>query len=569
MLPSILLRVRTRKGTIFPLFCNGEKEDIQLAEELIEQFDQSIQQQEKKKSLEKRIATVEGQYDDYKLVRGLSTLLDRRCQYGIFDNGNAGHMADPVSIRKALFEESSRISLALTEFDHDKIMATVASKMDLSTSYLRQAMWADLEENMILEQFSTLSPNELLGWYNLSLMQTLLFSCTRLEFCIHEGAHWKRVLRNVKRLGLMYNLQHNNLRNQQHDPDNSNNNINSDAISPVSHNDIIEPNLVCSIDGPISLFKLTDRYGTSIAKLLPSIISSGKWWLNSCIVRKTMSGKKIYEFNISSLEVPSLLTDPYDGNKRFTSYFDSSIEQKFANRFEQVANGWKLIREPDPLIVSGGRAFIPDFMIQKYDRRIYLEIVGFWTKEYLQRKIQKLIDIDSNQNVDLFIAVNEALVCSKIIPFSNNSREKIIVYKNDTIPIKMLLNYLKTIDQVQAEKYANNPNLKIKFDNKQNIISIDEIASKYNIPVESAVAIASRDNNKDYLKAGPYFVSKFKIRELVTLLGGTTSFNEACSIFAGNSIPETCYADLISKMGYDVVWQSMDSNEARIVKRKV
>ena len=457
----------------------------------------------------------------------------------------------------------------MTEFDRDKIMATVASKMDLSTSYLRQAMWADLEENMILEQFSTLSSNELLGWYNLSLMQTLLFSCTRLEFCIHEGAYWKRVLRNVKRLGLMYNLQHNNLRNQQHDPDNSNNNINSDAISPVSHNDIIEPNLVCSIDGPISLFKLTDRYGTSIAKLLPSIISSGKWWLNSWIVRKTMSGKKIYEFNISSLEVPSLLTDPYDGNKRFTSYFDSSIEQKFANRFEQVANGWKLIREPDPLIVSGGRAFIPDFMIQKYDRRIYLEIVGFWTKEYLQRKIQKLIDIDSNQNVDLFIAVNEALVCSKIIPFSNNSREKIIVYKNDTIPIKMLLNYLKTIDQVQAEKYANNPNLKIKFDSNQDIISIDEIALKYNIPVESAVAIASRDNNKDYLKAGPYFVSKFKIRGLVTILEETTRFNEACSIFAGNSIPEPCYADLISKMGYDVIWQSMDSNDARIVKRNI
>ena len=57
MLPSILLRVRTRKGTIFPLFCTGEKGDIQLAEELIRQFDKSIQQQEKKKSLEKRIAT--------------------------------------------------------------------------------------------------------------------------------------------------------------------------------------------------------------------------------------------------------------------------------------------------------------------------------------------------------------------------------------------------------------------------------------------------------------------------------------------------------------------------------
>lgn len=568
MLPSPLLRVRTRKGTIFPLFCTGEKGDMQLAEELIRQFDQSIQHKEKKKSLEKRIATVEGQYDDYKLVRGLSTLLDRRCQYRIFDNGSAGDMADPVSVRKALFEESSRIALALTEFDRDKVIDIVASKMNLSTSYIRQVMWSDLEENMILEQFSALGPNELLGWYNLSLMQTLLFNCTKLEFCVYGGVHWKRVLRNVKRLGLMYNLQHNEVRNEQLSNDNSNNN-NFDAVSPVTNNDTDETDLVCTIDGPISLFKLTDRYGTSIAKLLPSIISSGKWSLNSWIVRKTMSGKKIYEFNISSLEVPSLLTDPYNSNNRLTSYFDSSIEEKFANRFEQVANGWRLIREPDPLIVSGGRAFIPDFMIQKYDRRIYLEIVGFWTKEYLQKKIQKLIDIDSNQNIDLFIAVNEGLACSKIIPHSTNSREKIIVYKNDTIPIKVLLNYLKTIDQEQAEKYANNPNLKIKFDGKQNIISIDEIASKYNIPVESAVAIASRDNDKDYLKAGPYFISKFKIHELVTLLGGTTKFIDACSIFAGNSIPEPCYADLISKMGYDVIWQSMDSNDARIVKRKL
>lgn len=565
MLPSLLLRVRIRKGTIFPLFCTGEQGDIQLAEDLIRQFDQSIRHQEKKKSLEKRIATVEGQYDDYKLVRGLSTLLDRRCQYRIFDNGG---MADPVSVRKALFAESSRIDLALTEFERDKVIDIVASKMNLSTSYIRHVMWSDLEENLILEQFSAPSPNELLGWYNLSLMQTLLFNCTKLEFCVRGGVHWKRVLRNVKRLGLMYNLQHNKLRNEQHRNDGSNNN-NFDVITPVTHDDTEETDLVCTIDGPISLFKLTDKYGTSIAKLLPSIISSGKWSLNSWIVRKTMSGKKIYEFNISSLEVPRLLTDPYNSNKISTSYFDSSVEEKFANRFQQVANGWRLIREPDPLIVSGGAAFIPDFMIQKYDRRIYLEIVGFWTKEYLQKKIQKLIDIVSNQNIDLFIAVNEALACSKIMPHSTNSTEKIIVYKNDSIPIKALLNYLKRIDQEQADTYAKDPNLKIKFDGKQNIISIDEVALKYNIPVESAVAIVSRDNSKDYLKVGPYFVSKFKIHELVTLLRGTTKFIEACSIFAGNSIPEPCYADLISKMGYDVIWQSMDSNDARIVKRKL
>jgi len=500
MLPIQLLRVSARKGTIFPLFCTQNKEHLQLAEELIRQFDQSVENKEKKKLLEKRVATVEGQHDDYKLVRGLCTLLERRCQFrSIFDSDSTGNTADPVSVRKALFKESSGIALALTEFERAKIIDIVASKMNLSASYVRQVMWSDLEENMILEHFSSIGHDELLGWYNLSLMQTLLFNCTKLEFYVNGGVNWKRVLRDVKRLGLMYNLQQRVRNEQDHN--------NTDADSSSTCNDTAETELVCSLDGPVSLFKLTDRYGTSIAKLLPSIISSDKWSLIAWIVRKTMSGKKIYEFKISSSEAPSLLTDPYDSNERFASYFDSSVEEKFANRFEQLANGWKLVREPDPLVVSRGRAFIPDFMFQKYDRKIYLEIVGFWTKEYLEKKIQKLIDIVSNKNIDLFIAVNEELACSKVIAHSTNSQDRIILYKNDSVPIKVLLNYLKTIDQEQTQRYASNPNLKIIFDGTQDIISIEEVALRYNIPIDSAITIASRDNDHEYLKAGAYFIS--------------------------------------------------------------
>ena len=41
--------------------------------------------------------------------------------------------------------------------------------------------------------------------------------------------------------------------------------------------------------------------------------------------------------------------------------------------------------------------------------RIYLEIVGFWTKEYLEKKIQKIADLTKtipagNNAVDFFIA---------------------------------------------------------------------------------------------------------------------------------------------------------------------
>jgi predicted nuclease of restriction endonuclease-like RecB superfamily len=549
MLPAQLLRIKTRQGTIFPLFCEDNKEHLLLAEQLISQFNESVKKNEKKKLLEKRIATVESQWDDYKLVRGLSTLLERRCQFSISQSGGDGSNVDPMTIRKALFEESSRMHLALTESDRNRVLDRIAARLNLSTSYINQIMWNDLEENMIHVGFNSIKQAELLGIYNLSIMQTLLFNCTKLEFSVSGGMNWKRVLRDIKRLGLMYNLQ----QSEVSEPDNSN----ADGSA-----------LLCSLDGPISLFKLTDRYGTSITKLLPSIIMSKRWSMSAWIVRKTISGRKIYEFKMSFSEAPSLLLLPSMSKARTAPLFDSSVEEKFANRFKQSANGWKLIREPDPLIVSNGTAFIPDFMFQKYDKKVYLEIVGFWTKDYLQRKIQKLKDIVSNKKIDLFVAVNEELACSKSIIYSgSSSQDRIISYKNDSVPIKSLLNYLKSIDQELTEKYASDPNLKIIFDGAQDIISIEQIALQYKIPIDSAITIASRDNDRDYVKAGPYFISKSKTNELIELLAGTTKFMDACAIFSEELIPEPCYGELISKLGYDVVWQSMDSNNASIVKR--
>src|ERR671910_3259599 len=120
-------------------------------------------------------------------------------------------------------------------------------------------------------------------------------------------------------------------------------------------------NILCSIDGPLSIFKLTDRYGTSIAKLLPSITETGEWSLKALIVRKTATmGKKIYEFIISSTESPDLprASDLFVYNystikntifeKPISSFsspqatFDSSVEQKFARKFEQISSEWRL-----------------------------------------------------------------------------------------------------------------------------------------------------------------------------------------------------------------------------------
>lgn len=90
-----------------------------------------------------------------------------------------------------------------------------------------------------------------------------------------------------------------------------------------------------------------------------------------------------------------------------TSLFDSSIEQGFAEAFtalaaSQGADGWHLEREPEPLLL-GQSIFIPDFALSRGRGRIYMEILGFWTPAYRERKIQKLLQM--TQRKDLILAI--------------------------------------------------------------------------------------------------------------------------------------------------------------------
>jgi hypothetical protein len=94
-----------------------------------------------------------------------------------------------------------------------------------------------------------------------------------------------------------------------------------------------------------------------------------------------------------------------------SSVFDSSIEQTFAEAFlalqqSHAVDGWQLLREPEPLLLEHG-IFIPDFALSRDKQRILVEILGFWTPSYRERKIQKLQHLQNRNDIVLAIP-NEA-----------------------------------------------------------------------------------------------------------------------------------------------------------------
>ena len=206
------------------------------------------------------------------------------------------------------------------------------------------------------------------------------------------------------------------------------------------------------IDGPASLFKLTKRYGINIAKLLPIIVANPEWTINAKILWKYTN--EICDFKIESRKHGSLLRKP---NLPPVTY-DSAVEESFASQFQAVKSGWTLKREPEP-VPAGNQVIVPDFSFERAGLKVYMEIVGFWTEEYLLRKAEKLKKVEAK----MILLVDEALACEKLAALEKRPQLHFIYYR-DKIPLASILRYLETaFEEVKAKEIKFLENLQLSL----------------------------------------------------------------------------------------------------------
>lgn len=614
MLPIELLRVRisSKLNQIRPIFYDSqEKNQLLLVVKLVKMFKQMGTEGVSKAKLDENILEMEAKYTDYKLVRGICHLLEQRCVYALpgrtFPHGGNNNAMNAINLRRKIFEESSRNGYPATEDERKQILQKFATESDLTTDELETAMWADLDKNKYLKNFESLSPLQLISWYNISILQSLLLNCIKLEFSVYGGFSWKKILRKIKQLGLMYFLfQENNLESE------SNKQTRNQEMVFNSKKD---KRVVCTVEGPLSIVRLTDKYGTAMAKLIPFIIFTDTWSIDAIILRKSISGvRKTYRFQISNKDKDLPLFDASkvqpqsESNmdsgliyKNAIDNFDSIVEKKFMDKFLKFSIGWNLIREPDPLILSNGKAFIPDFVFEKYGIKVYLEIVGFWTSEYLKRKLEKIKDLLNTKsgtsvgadllivaNIDNYISENGDKIMIDSIFSKYIGRNNLIFYKKDQIPFGPIIKYLKNIDTRIIDNISINFNnsivkeLESIIEDKQNeIIFLKQVSDKQNIPVESvlktirnlqsnndASTTAIKNRLKRFLLLDNYLISNDKIDELLPVLTKLKKLSDAVRFLGQNNIPEECITSLIPKIGFEIVWNGIDFNDA-LIKRKL
>jgi len=252
----------------------------------------------------------------------------------------------------------------------DRLFETTESQVKIEIAKRLGRPWAEIDADLFADviEFHRLlrfdgypDGRSLLARYNVAQAQVVLFRAVSMT--VRAGDEFKVILRAARLAGLMHSIARTGAGNS------------GSGKSGVGKYRI-------RFDGPASLLRQTRRYGVRMARFLPALIACRHWSLHAVI--QARSGNRTSRFDLSSADgLRSHLPPP--------ETFDSEVEARFAEKWgPKPREGWRLIREGE-ILYDRQKVFVPDFAFHHEDGRTALmEIVGFWTPEYLEAKMKTL-----------------------------------------------------------------------------------------------------------------------------------------------------------------------------------
>lgn len=318
--------------------------------------------------LDEAVLNLEGERTDYKIIRGLAKLLEESCEFR-----PRWDMEFPL-FRERVFSIVQKHYPVVSKPDllHPRLRVDVLSEIAAETGVppeeVEARLYGDLPDNCILFSFrSDVTAEGLLKRYNLALAQAVLYHAESAR--VRITGDYRTVFQYLQLSRLMHEIRK------------------------------IPEGYEMEISGPASLFSNTQRYGVRMAVFLPGLLLAKSWSMVADI--KTRQGRKAFLLNSNSG-----LSSHYSAAPEF----DSKVEEMFFNKFSKKKRGWEIQREGDIIILEDS-VFMPDFTFRSKDGKIvHMEIIGYWTPEYLEKKLSKIRRAGPDR---LILAVNRSLNCSR------------------------------------------------------------------------------------------------------------------------------------------------------------
>ena len=498
MLTKDLLRVSRAGGGYHPQFADDS--DEALAGRVIGVYQGHVG--ESRADLETALEAIEREADAFKLVRGFAKLIER---HGRFETRAP---VDPVRARRHAFRAAESVGVVDGD-ERETALTRAAERLGIAPIDVETALYADREDRQVLAEIDVpYTPAELVARYNLSLSQTALFDATEMRV---RSADPKALVSAVKRLGLMYEIE-----------------------AQDGRRDV-------RVTGPDALFRTSRRYGTRFARLLRTVAEAGEWRLVATIDDRGTEREMVLT-DTDPIRVP-------DAEPVVEVTFDSGVEADFAARFDALDLDWVMRREPEPL-EAGARVMIPDFAFDyRYDDfRVFFEIVGFWTPEYVEKKLETL---ERLEDVDMLVAVDESLGIGEEIAAHDH---RVISY-SETVRVKAVRDALRTYESRLVVDAAADLPAEIVPDGR--VVTLEELAADHGVSVD---AVETRSFPEHDL-VGRTLIRPGVLEELEGRIQAGIDLAEAEELLDEYGITDA--SAILAALGYRVDWEGLGGGTVR------
>jgi predicted nuclease of restriction endonuclease-like RecB superfamily len=356
MLTGPLVRVRYGRDRILPCYIDADDPEwLGVAESLIGLF--TAMNGKTRAELEDALDEMYGHDNNTLVHRGLAKLLEDRCEM----EADAG--LPPEEVRREVFQAAAAFRTTPSPeggpppaFDRAEVLRRVAARLGATPEQVEASLYADLKSAHRIVHLDPISAEHLLQRYNVALAQAILLRAVQVTVTIVDepAPRWRAILRRLKFHRLLCHLERD---------------------SPSSY--------TLRLDGPLSLFSATNKYGLQLALFLPAVLPCRNFELTADL--RWGAQKKPKVFVLTSKDG---LTWPGADPGQFIPPELGLFAESFRKRH---AEAWELHEEAGVYPLGQG-FWAPDFrLVHRADgKSVLLEVLGFWRKASAEKHLALL-----------------------------------------------------------------------------------------------------------------------------------------------------------------------------------
>lgn len=382
MLPPELTRARKREGklTLSPLSPADRARALEVSEALLSVTRASLGQD--REEVEASWAAVPVAAKERKLLLGLTHLVEARSEF----TSPVG--VEPEAVRFSVFTHAAQMRAELGPGEYlrrENVLAKAAEELGISAEQIDEALYADLRSAQRLERCPVHNPSTLVADYELVQVQSVLLRAVRIEAEVRSARPdaYRELFRKLKFRQLLF------------------------RIEPLAAG-----GYRIEIDGPMSLFGATTKYGLELSLSLPALMSCGQLRLKA----ELRWGKRREKLSFEQTYAETATTEQHDGVRTDVAELLESLQ---TNASWQARLSDKLI----DLTAEGGGVLVPDIELSRSGEAakpgkhgpVLVELLGFWSRDAVFRRIETAQKGLKGKSPMLFVASSRLRVSEELL----------------------------------------------------------------------------------------------------------------------------------------------------------